>query len=40
VDISERKSSLGMMLITRRETTYTNQNGEVVARAYGTSLQY
>ena len=40
VDLSERKSSLGMMLITRRETTYTNQNGEVVARAYGTSLQY
>jgi acyl dehydratase len=40
VDISERKSSLGMMMITRRETTYTNQNGEVVARVYGTALQY
>jgi acyl dehydratase len=40
VDISERKSSLGMMMITRRETTYTNQNGEVVCRAYGTVLQY
>ena len=40
VDISERKSSLGMMLITRRETAYTNQNGEVVARAYGTTLGY
>ncbi|HLF76382.1 MAG TPA: MaoC family dehydratase N-terminal domain-containing protein [Dehalococcoidia bacterium] len=40
VDISERQSSLGQMLITRRETTYTNQNGEVVARAYGTGLQY
>ena len=40
VDLSERKSSLGMMMITRRQTTYTNQNGEVVARAYGTSLQY
>jgi hypothetical protein len=26
-------------VITRRETTYTNQNGEVVARAYGTNLQ-
>ena len=40
VDISERESRLGMMMITRRETTYTNQNGEVVARAYGTTLQY
>ena len=40
VDISERQSSLGLMLITRRETTYTNQNGEVVARSYGTGLQY
>jgi hypothetical protein len=40
VDISERQSSLGMMMITRRETTYTNQNGEVVARSYGTGLQY
>ena len=40
VDISERKSSLGLMMITRRETTYTNQNGEVVCRAYGTVLQY
>jgi hypothetical protein len=40
VDLSERKSSLGMMMITRRQTTYTNQNGEVVAHVYGTSLQY
>ena len=40
VDISERQSSLGLMLITRRETTYTNQNGEVVCRAYGTTLAY
>jgi len=40
VDIQERKSSLGQMLITRRETTYTNQNGEVVCRSYGTGLQY
>ena len=40
VDISERQSSLGMMMITRRETTYTNQNGEIVARSYGTGLQY
>lgn len=40
VDITEREGRLGPMLITRRETTYTNQNGEVVCRAYGTSLQY
>ena len=40
VDISERESRLGMMMITRRQTTYTNQNGEVVCRAYGTTLQY
>ena len=40
VDISERESRLGMMMITRRETTYTNQNGEVVCRAYGTVLNY
>jgi acyl dehydratase len=40
VDITEREGRLGSMLITRRETTYTNQNGEVVCRAYGTSLQY
>ena len=40
VDITERQSSLGQMLITRRETTYTNQNGEVVCRSYGTGLQY
>jgi hypothetical protein len=40
VDISERESRLGMMMITRRETTYTNQDGEVVCRAYGTTLQY
>jgi predicted metal-dependent phosphoesterase TrpH len=40
VDIQERQSSLGRMLITRRETVYTNQNGEVVCRAYGTALQY
>ena len=40
VDISERESRLGTMMITRRETTYTNQNGEVVCRAYGTVLNY
>jgi acyl dehydratase len=40
VSIEERSSSMGQMMITRRETTYTNQDGEVVCRAYGTSLQY
>jgi len=28
------------MLITSRETTYTNQEGEVVARLHGTTIQY
>ncbi len=40
VSINERPSRLGNMVITRRETTYTNQNGEVVCRAYGTILTY
>lgn len=40
VSVTERQSSLGMMVITRRETTYTNQDGVVVARSYGTSLAY
>ncbi len=36
----ETTGSLGPMLITRRETTYTNQNGKVVAKMYGTTIQY
>jgi hypothetical protein len=36
----ETTGSLGPMLITRRETTYTNQNGKVVAKMYGTVIQY
>jgi hypothetical protein len=40
VSVTERQASLGMMVITRRETTYTNQNGEVVAKSYGTNLAY
>jgi hypothetical protein len=40
VSVTERQASLGMMVITRRETTYTNQLGEVVGRAYGTNLAY
>jgi hypothetical protein len=40
VSVTERQASLGMMIITRRETTYTNQDGVVVARSYGTNLAY
>jgi hypothetical protein len=40
ISIDERRSSMGLMLITRRETVYTNQNGEVVCRGYGTGLTY
>jgi hypothetical protein len=40
VSIDERPSRLGMMVITRRETTFTNQDGEVVCRAYNTILTY
>jgi len=36
----ETAGSLGPMLITRRETTYTNQHGKVVAKMYGTLIQY
>ena len=36
----ETTGSLGPMLITKRETTYTNQDGKVVAKMYGTTIQY
>ena len=36
----ETTGSLGPMLITKRETTYTNQDGKVVAKMYGTVIQY
>lgn len=36
----ETTGSLGPMLITKRETVYTNQDGKVVARMYGTMIQY
>jgi hypothetical protein len=36
----ETTGSLGPMLITRRETTYTNQDGTIVAKMYGTVIQY
>ena len=32
--------TIGPMLVTRRETTYTNQDGKVVAKMYGTTIQY
>ena len=37
---TERKGSIGPMLITERETTYTNQAGHVVAKMLGTTIQY
>lgn len=40
VSIEQVGSSLGQMVITRRQSTYTNQNGEVVCNSYGTSLNY
>jgi hypothetical protein len=40
INIRETRGSLGPMLITQRETLYTNQNGEVVCRAVSTGLQY
>ena len=40
VSSTERPSRLGVLIITRRETTFTNQNGELVCRAYGNILEY
>ncbi len=37
---NERVGSIGPMLITTRETAYTNQDGKVVAKMYGTVIQY
>ncbi|MHB8684594.1 MAG: FAS1-like dehydratase domain-containing protein [Dehalococcoidia bacterium] len=36
----ETEGSLGPMLITTRETTYTNQHGKVVAKMHGMTIQY
>ena len=36
----EREGSIGPMLITYRETTYTRQDGTVVAKSYGNSIHY
>ena len=40
VDLSEREGRLGPMLVTVTETTYRNPQGEVVAVARGTGIQY
>jgi hypothetical protein len=37
---NERVGGMGPMLITTRETTYTNQDGRVVAIERGTVIQY
>ncbi len=37
---NERSGSMGPMLITNRETTFTNQHGKVVAIERGTVIQY
>jgi hypothetical protein len=37
---NERTGSIGPMLVTTRETAYTNQDGKVVAKMYGTVIQY
>ena len=36
----ETEGSLGPMLITKRETEYRNQHGKLVAKMYGTVIQY
>ena len=40
VDLSERESKIGPMLITVTESTYRDRDGKVVARARGTGIQY
>jgi acyl dehydratase len=40
VDIRQRQGGMGPMVITSRESVYTNQNGEVVCRSTGTIIQY
>jgi hypothetical protein len=39
-EIVERQGSIGRMLITTTETSYTNQDGKVVAVMRGTGIQY
>ena len=40
IDLSDRESRLGPMLISVTESTYRNQDGKVVAKARGTGIQY
>ncbi|MCJ7743240.1 MAG: MaoC family dehydratase N-terminal domain-containing protein [Dehalococcoidales bacterium] len=37
-DVMEREGRTGKMAFMITETTYTNQKGEVVAKARGTSI--
>jgi len=39
-NLNERSGRLGPMLLITRETTYTNQLGQVVARQRGTLIRY
>ncbi|HZQ36734.1 MAG TPA: MaoC family dehydratase N-terminal domain-containing protein [Dehalococcoidia bacterium] len=39
-DLSERQGSVGPMLITVSETSYTNQDGKLVAISRGTIISY
>ena len=39
-ELFEREGRLGNMLFVIYETTYKNQNGEVVAKSRGTSISY
>ncbi len=40
VDIYQRESRMGKMLFSINETTFKNQDGEVVAKARGTDISY
>ncbi len=40
VDYQERPSRLGLMLLTTTESTWTNQEGEMVKVTQGTGLRY
>jgi len=39
-DMIERDGRMGKMLIVTQETTYTNQDGDVVAKSRGTGISY
>ena len=39
-DMNLRSGRMGQMLIQTRETVYTNQNGDVVAKTRGTGISY